>query len=411
MQPFVPRAALSPPSLPAPPARLAGELVRWFQAARRPLPWRTERSPYRVWLSEVMLQQTRVAVVEDYFRRFLRRFPDVRSLAAASEDEVLSLWSGLGYYSRGRNLHAAARAVVERHAGRFPATSAELGRLPGVGPYTAAAVASLAFGEVIAVVDGNVARVLARLADDPTPVDTAEGRELVRERAQALVDTGEEPGAVNEALMELGALVCTPRSPSCEICPWRMACAAHKRGTQASLPVKSPKRARKALRVASVVVVDSCGPSGPSGRVWLEKRESRGLFGGLHEPPSREVADDVEGAWRDLLRERGLPVPRKLPPPIVVERTLTHRDLAFGVLRIEVSSAEHPSPWWVEDVGAVGTSTAVRAVLAAAGVGAPRRSAAPLSGARPDEASPAAGSRTRRKARPSSSPATTRKRS
>lgn len=386
------------PLLPAAPADLARKLVGWFDQVRRPLPWRVERTPYRVWLSEVMLQQTRVSVVEEYFRRFLLRFPDVGSLAAASEDEVLALWSGLGYYSRGRNLHAAAKAVVERHGGRFPSTSADLGRLPGVGPYTAAAVASLAFGEAVAVVDGNVSRVLARLAADPTPIDGAAGRERTRARAQALVDESSRPGAVNEALMELGALVCAPRSPSCNMCPWRAACGARAAGTAASLPVKSPKRARVALRVASVVVVD---PAGGRPRVWLEKRVGRGLFGGLHEPPSREVFDDVEGAWRALLRERGLPIPRRLPAPVLVERTLTHRDLVFAVLRLEVSAAEHPGPWWIDDVGAVGTSTAVRAVLAAAGVsGGP---GAPLP--------KAAGSRRRRTAPPSSSPAPRRRRS
>jgi A/G-specific adenine glycosylase len=376
--------------LPASAKRLAAELVEWFDVHKRDLPWRTDRTPYRVWLSEVMLQQTRVSVVEEYFKRFVARFPDPASLARAHEDEVLSLWSGLGYYSRGRNLHAAARAVVEEHGGVFPSTSAALATLPGVGPYTAAAVASLAFGEATAVVDGNVGRVIARLANDAEPVDTPAGRERVRGRAQLLVDATDRPAAVNEALMELGALVCTPRSASCDACPWRRSCAARSAGTVDALPKKSPKRPRKALRVASVVFVDE------KARVWLEKRPGRGLFGGLYEPPSREVAGDVDAAWRELVKERGARAPNKLPPPVLVERTLTHRDLSFAVARLDVTSADvRDAPdvagAWIDDPRTVGVSTAVRAVLEA--VSAWPRAEAPSAGS----------SRTRRRAQPSSS--------
>lgn len=349
-------------ALPAPAGTLAGKLLDWFAAHRRELPWRLERTPYRVWLSEVMLQQTQVAVVEDYYCRFLARFPDVASLAAASEDEVLALWSGLGYYSRGRNLLRAARAVVASHDGVFPARARALSELPGVGPYTAAAVASLAFGEAVAAVDGNVSRVLARLADDHRPVDGASGKAAIHAHAQALVDASGRPGPLNESLMELGALVCVPRAPRCDLCPWSEVCGARRAGTALKLPVKLPKRARRMIRVATAVVVDQ-----DTGAVWLERRPGRGLFGGLHEPPSREVADDVEDAWRVLLQERRLPVPRAFPPPVFVERTLTHRDLIFAVLRVQVSSRMHPSVWWVDDVANVGTSTAVRAVLDAAG--------------------------------------------
>jgi A/G-specific adenine glycosylase len=383
-------------ALPAAPAALARDLLRWFDDNQRALPWRTDRSPYRVWLSEVMLQQTRVAVVEDYFRRFLLRFPDVESLARASEDEVLSLWSGLGYYSRGRNLHRAARLVVDEHGGRFPATVDGLRALPGVGAYTAAAIASLAFGEPAAVVDGNVARVIARLADDATPVDGGAGRERTRRRAQALVEKSGRPGALNEALMELGALVCTPRAPACAACPWRRPCLARRASTQASLPVKAERKARKALAVASVVVVDADAP----GRVWLERRASRGLFGGLHEPPSIEVTRDAAHAWRALLRARGLPVPKRLPPPIVVERTLTHRDLTFSVMHLEVPASRYPGPW-VDDVSAIGVSTAVRAVLGVT----PAANEPPATTTKPaGSAARGAGSRTRRRAQPSSSP-------
>lgn len=369
--------------LPAPGPRLAPSLLAWFDENRRELPWRSDRTPYRVWLSEVMLQQTRVAVVVEYFRRFIARFPDVHHLAAAGEDEVLSLWSGLGYYSRGRNLHAAARVVVERHGGRFPSSAEGLRTLPGVGPYTAAAVASLAFGESAAVVDGNVARVLARLSNDQTPVDSARGREGIRARAQLLVDSSSRPGAVNEALMELGALVCTPRSPSCGACPWRSPCAALQSGRPEALPVKAPRRARKTMRVASVVITDVERP----GRIWLERRARERLFGGLFEPPSCEIADDAESAWRELLRARGLPTPRRFATPVVLERTLTHRDLMFAAQHVSVRGSEHPSACWIDDVAQVGTSTAVRALLKAV-----------LSATPPAVASTAARSRTRRRA-------------
>lgn len=344
---------------------LARSLTEWFRGNRRALPWRTNRTPYRVWLSEVMLQQTRVAVVVDYFERFTSRFPDVASLAAASEDEVLSLWSGLGYYSRGRNLHKTARAIIEEHGGAFPSTADRLSALPGVGPYTAAAVASLAFGESVAVVDGNVARVIARVTDDAAPVDDAAGKARILARAQALVDAvAAAPALVNEGLMELGAVVCTPRSPSCGACPWRTACRALENGTVEQRPVKSPKPPRKKLDVATVVVAD--GP-----RVWLEKRAERGLFGGLWAPPSQTITRpaEVADAWAQLLRARGVAVPRRLPEPVVVERTLTHRDLTFHVARVAAKQIDAGGAWFgSDDVKSVGTSTAVRAVLAAAAV-------------------------------------------
>ncbi len=342
-------------------ALAARQLARWFLQNRRDLPWRVNRTPYRVWLSEVMLQQTRVAVVVDYFTRFTARFPDVSALAAASEDEVLSLWSGLGYYSRGRNLHRAARQVIQAHGGVFPSTALGLASLPGIGPYTAAAVASLACGERVAVVDGNVARVLARRANDAAVVDDAQGIARIRARAQALVDAADDPAVLNEGLMELGALVCTPRSPSCDVCPWRSSCAARAAGTAASLPVRSAKRPRTVLRVASIVVVD--GP-----RVWLERRAGRGLFAGLWEPPSTTITDegDVPLAWCDLLRARGLAVPAVLPKAVMVERTLTHRALTFYVMRVPACAVQAPSAAqgaWIDDVTTIGISSAVRAVL------------------------------------------------
>jgi A/G-specific adenine glycosylase len=367
-----PRIARAPrcapePSLPAPAAHLAAGLASWFEAHKRDLPWREERTAYRVWLSEVMLQQTRVSVVQDYYRRFLARFPDVHALAAAHEDDVLSMWSGLGYYSRGRNLHRAAQRVVSEHAGEFPRTADALRTLPGVGAYTASAIASLAFEERSAVVDGNVARVLMRACGDETPIDSPAGKRALAARAQALIDVAPAAGAHNEAMMELGALVCTPKSPACGECPWRRVCVARREDTVASIPKKERKGTVRALDVACLVVVNG-------DRVLLERRASHGMFGGLYAPPAEALgparldAGDapartaVEAVWRALADARTIALAKKLPPPLIVKRQLTHRDLTFHCLRVEakVGGDGFLSRSALREVG---VSAAVRAVL------------------------------------------------
>ncbi|HEY1098844.1 MAG TPA: A/G-specific adenine glycosylase [Myxococcota bacterium] len=359
------------PAYPDAPAALTTSLASWFAVARRSLPWRDgdggARDPYRVWLSEVMLQQTQVSRVVEYFTRFVSRFPRVEDLAAADEDAVLSLWSGLGYYSRGRNLHKAARVVVDEHAGVFPSTSTILRTLPGVGDYTAAAIATFSTGERTAVVDGNVLRVLSRLLDANDPIDQPAGKAKLAAAAQGLVDVAVDAAVQNEAIMELGALVCTPKSPSCAACPWRLSCRARERGTVEQRPVKAKKQARKAVRIAAVVVV-------VDGGIWLEKRASAGLFGGLWEPVNVEVddVDDVEIAWTSLLIERGLAVPSTWPSAIVVERTLTHRELRFEIAVVSTSTLPTP-PIGVRGavfagsaIDDVGMASAARAVLEAA---------------------------------------------
>ncbi|MCL6545947.1 MAG: A/G-specific adenine glycosylase [Bryobacteraceae bacterium] len=217
-------------------------LMEWFDEKARDLPWRRTRDPYRIWVSEIMLQQTRVAAVIPYYERFLERFPDVRALASAEESEVLALWSGLGYYSRARNLLRAARMIHESE--RFPRSYEELRALPGVGVYTAAAIASIAFGEPRAVVDGNVRRVLSRLscgAEDPAGL------------AQRLLDR-QRPGDFNQALMELGAEVCQPRSPRCDVCPVERYCQARKQGRQSEFPERRPRPPRQRLRLTLALV-------------------------------------------------------------------------------------------------------------------------------------------------------------
>ena len=222
-------------------AAIRTKLGRWYGRNRRDLPWRRTRDPYAIWISEIMLQQTRVAAVIPYYERFLGRFPDVQSLAAATEDEVLALWGGLGYYSRARNLRKAAAKIAE--LGAFPRDLRGLGELPGVGDYTAAAIASIAYGLPHAVVDGNVRRVVARMAND----GSADAQAL----ADGLLDR-QNPGRWNQAVMELGAMVCLPRDPLCEVCPVAGNCAAHLHGTQAEVP---PRRERpEKVRLAGTLL-------------------------------------------------------------------------------------------------------------------------------------------------------------
>jgi A/G-specific adenine glycosylase len=219
-------------------------LLDWYDPAQRPLPWKHIADPYLIWLSEIILQQTRVEQGMPYFERFSRHYPRVEDLAAAPEDEVMKLWEGLGYYSRARHLHAAAKVVADEMGGTFPDTYEGLLALPGVGPYTAAAIASFAFNRPRAVVDGNVFRVLSRYGDDPTPIDSTAGKKQFSALAQALLDE-DRPGRYNQAIMDLGATVCTPRQPDCAACPLQSNCRALANGTIAERPVKARKLQRR----------------------------------------------------------------------------------------------------------------------------------------------------------------------
>ena len=213
-------------------------LIKWYQDNKRDLPWRRTKNPYLIWISEIILQQTRVAQGYDYYQRFVKRFPDVFSLAAADEDEVMKYWQGLGYYSRARNLHAAARSMAG--AGGFPKTYKEVLALKGVGEYTAAAICSFAYGMPYAVVDGNVYRVLSRWLGIETPIDSAEGKRIFAEVAAELLDKA-QPGIYNQAIMDFGALQCTPASPNCMFCPFVDTCVARQKGVVDTLPVKQHK--------------------------------------------------------------------------------------------------------------------------------------------------------------------------
>lgn len=267
---------------------VAADLLRWYDQDRRDLPWRYSHletpDPYRVWLSEIMLQQTTVKAVKPYFERFIARWPTVESLAAADLDEVLAMWAGLGYYSRARNLHRCARVVVERCGGVFPASEAELLELPGIGPYTAAAIAAIAFGVPATPVDGNVERVVARLfgVDRPLPSAKPEIKQLA-----AAITPQARPGDFAQAMMDLGATVCTPKRPSCLMCPLHQSCVAHANGLESALPARSEKPERP-LRVGIAFLALR-----EDGQLLLRRRPNDGLLGGMMEIPSTE--------WSDLL--------------------------------------------------------------------------------------------------------------
>jgi len=265
---------------------LAADLEAWFAAVRRPMPWRLKPSPYACWLSEIMMQQTTYQSVLPYYERFLARLPDVAALAAADESVVLKLWEGLGYYARARNLHKAARAIVASGRPVWPKTSAAWAAVPGVGPYTAAALASVLNGERVPVVDGNVARVFARVWKLKVDFKQQPARKRLAERLQPEIDRAAVPGDFNQAMMELGALVCTPTSPACGDCPLARACAAHRDGTEADYPVKPARKPLPVRRATAVVVRDEVG------RVLLVQNREGGLLKGLWELPTVEPAGE-----------------------------------------------------------------------------------------------------------------------
>jgi A/G-specific adenine glycosylase len=281
--------------------RIQHSLERWYEGARRDLPWRRTADPYRIWLSEIMLQQTRVAAVMPYYERFLARFPDVDALARAREPEVLACWSGLGYYSRARNLHRAAKLIAAR--GEFPRDCAALRELPGVGEYTAAAIASIAFAKPHAVLDGNVVRVLARLLGERGGTGSAAVRGRLREAAEALLDR-KRPGLWNQALMELGATVCVPREPVCAACPLARFCEARRRGLERELPVM-PRRRQPERIEKTVLLVERAG------RILLWRRDGASPrlagFWDLPEPhqlPRATLGEAIAGLRHSIVNHR-----------------------------------------------------------------------------------------------------------
>ena len=313
-------------------------LLEWYDVNAREMPWRVSPQdraagqlpdPYAIWMSEIMLQQTTVATVKEYFRRFIARWPTVRDLAAAQDADVMAEWAGLGYYARARNLLKCARAVVDEYDGVFPADHAALLKLPGIGPYTAAAVSSIAFDLPHAVLDGNVERVMARLYDEHTPLPEAKPQLMIHAQTHT---PAERPGDYAQAVMDLGATICTPKSPACGICPVREPCTAHAKGTMAELPKKTPKKA-KPVRHGTVYL------GRRSDGAWLlETRPEKGLLGGMLGWPGSE--------WVDV----SLPHPESTPPVQSeweevdgeVRHTFTHFHLILRVMTAELPQGANP---------------------------------------------------------------------
>lgn len=305
-------------------------LLPWYRANRRDLPWRRTRDPYAIWISEAMLQQTRVETVIPYYERFLQRFPEVATLARAPLEEVYAVWAGLGYYSRARNLHRAARMLLERFGGRLPATRDELLELPGIGRYTAGAIASIAFDRPVAVLDGNVERVLARYLGVREDVRGASGAAALWEAAERLV-VGPEPGALNQALMELGATLCSVHAPRCPACPLRLRCIGHRDGDAELLPRKSARAKPRAMHAVAALV-----RRGP--RVLAVRRPPGGLLGGLWELPggSLKRGETAEDALRRVIHEQTGLALAHVEAVGSVDHRFTHRALRLQLFRGEV---------------------------------------------------------------------------
>ncbi len=274
-------------------------LLKWFDEEKREMPWRETRNPYKIWVSEIMLQQTQIITVIPYFERFIEAFPTVQDLAAAPEEKVLKCWEGLGYYSRARNLHRAAKQIVAEFDGRMPQDWDDLLSLPGIGSYTAGAVLSIAFGQVLPAVDGNVLRVLSRMFLISKPINVAKTKKEMEALAGCLIPIA-RAGDFNQALMELGALICTPKSPQCFRCPLQKCCCANQEQCQASLPVKEKKAPKRELKMVFGVIYNE------KGDVLIEQRPSKGLLANLWQFPGGEwhSGSEAHEVLRDIIKEK-----------------------------------------------------------------------------------------------------------
>ncbi|WP_434053262.1 MAG: A/G-specific adenine glycosylase [Roseibium sp.] len=350
-------------------ASLSQSLLKWYDRHARRLPWRVSPEdrrlgevpdPYRIWLSEVMLQQTTVAAVKDYFEKFTKTWPRVEDLAAAEEEDVMKAWAGLGYYSRARNLKKCAEAIAHKHEGRFPETEDALLDLPGIGPYTAAAIATIAFDRHAAVVDGNVERVLSRLRQIETPLPAAKTE--IRQEMAALTPE-DRPGDFAQAVMDLGATICTPRRPACGLCPWMAECHVQNSSIAETLPRKAPKKEKPTRFGAAFVAVDKS-----TGAVLLRRRAPRGLLGGMTEVPGTDwsetfdVATALEAApfqdtWQVCTGD--------------VRHTFTHFHLRLQVFKADTTTSAAESvdgAWWspADALAEEALPTVMRKVLAVA---------------------------------------------
>ena len=318
-----------------PLASLPELLLPWYERNRRELPWRQDREPYHIWLSEIMLQQTRVEAVKGYYTRFLKALPTVQALAECDDDQLHKLWEGLGYYSRVRNLKKAARVIMDEYGGQFPADHGKVLALPGIGDYTAGAICSIAFGQRTPAVDGNVLRLISRLTDDPSPIDQPATKKKVTALLAEIYT--EDAGTFTQALMELGATVCGPnRKPECESCPCRDICLGYQHGTAESLPVKSPKKEKR--QEDRTVFILSC-----DGRYALEKRPDKGLLAGLWQFPNVSGKLDTKEAVATV-ETLGL-IPREVYRETEKKHIFTHIQWNMRGIYLEVSEPSGPFRW------------------------------------------------------------------
>jgi len=315
----------------------ASELLIWYEQSARELPWRSEQTPYRTWVSEIMLQQTQVDTVIPYFEKWMARFPDIGSLANSSEQEVLSAWEGLGYYKRARNLHRAASIVKNEMGGKLPETPKELMQLPGIGPYTAAAIASIVFGVDVAAVDGNIRRVLARLFDVREPARSRESEKIIGAIANENLPQG-QASSYNQALMDLGAVICTPKDPNCAGCPVVEHCQAKALGVQAERPVKLPRKKPPHLTVTAAVIFRE-------GKTLLGQRPSHGLLGGMWEFPGGTLEEqdaDLEACLKREIKEE-LGVTIQVGAPFgVYKHAYTHFRITLHAFLCDLAVDEQP---------------------------------------------------------------------
>jgi A/G-specific adenine glycosylase len=313
-------------------------LIKWYATAHRPLPWRKTKDPYKIWLSEIILQQTRIDQGTDYYHRFIDKFPDIFSLAAAQEVEVLKLWQGLGYYSRARNLHATAKMIAHEHNGIFPDDYDTVKGLKGIGPYTAAAVLSIAFNKPYALVDGNVFRVMTRFLAIETPVTDAQTRKTVMAFLDSEIDK-KQPGIFNQSLMELGALICKPQNPACNECPLAKDCAALKLGLTSSLPVQG-KKIRVTKRYFNYIVITSY--TGKKRYIYINKRSKTDIWKNLYDFPLIETAKSKSAGriiksqeWEEMFSGTHAEVISVSEP---VMHQLTHQTLIVRFIEVAIPS-------------------------------------------------------------------------
>lgn len=344
------------------PRPSAEDLLRWYARHRRDLPWRAKpgkrANPYRVWLSEIMLQQTTTATVTGYYGAFLRRWPKIEDLAAAPRDEILAAWAGLGYYRRARLLHDCAKIIVAEHDGKFPPGEADLLRLPGIGRYTAAAIAAIAFERRANVIDGNVSRVISRLYAIRKPLSSSTAQ--IRRLAEAIVPPSRY-GDYAQALMDLGATLCTPRRPQCPVCPWQESCRAAQTGNPARYPIAGAKTAKPVRRAIAFWLTDR------TGRVWVRKRAETGLLPGMTEIPS--------SPWIEQLMPELSAVKDSAPAqarwrilPGEIRHNFTHFDLYIKVASASVSSPMDGNGSWSRqsDLQKLALPTVMRKIIALA---------------------------------------------